>query len=53
VASVVAFYFGVSLSMTLMNKLLLDRFKYPLFTTWFQLVVALILVVIAGWIGTR
>lgn len=49
VAIVVAFYFVISLAVVFLNKFILSsseyKFPYPLFVTWFQLLVALGLLV--------
>ncbi|KAI8582081.1 hypothetical protein K450DRAFT_228911 [Umbelopsis ramanniana AG] len=49
VAVVVAFYFIISLAVVFLNKFILSsseyKFPYPLFVTWFQLLVALGLLV--------
>ncbi|EKX50954.1 hypothetical protein GUITHDRAFT_66600 [Guillardia theta CCMP2712] len=42
-----------SLSLTLLNKLIFSRFKYPLFVTEFQLVVAMALLYILGEVSTK
>jgi len=52
IASVVGFYFFVSISLVFLNKSLMTRdFEFPLFITWYQLVVALVLVWILGELG--
>ncbi|CAG8676663.1 13843_t:CDS:1, partial [Cetraspora pellucida] len=52
---VVAFYWIVSLAVVFLNKFILStseyRFPYPLFVTWFQLVIALIVLLIWGTLG--
>ena len=52
IMAVVAFYWAVSLSVVFLNKFILSyseyKFPYPLFVTWFQLVVALVLLVGLG-----
>ncbi len=49
VFSVVSFYWITSLSVVFLNKTILSSkqftFPYPLFVTWFQLLVALLLLV--------
>lgn len=55
IALVVAFYFVISLSVVFLNKYILSssqyEFPYPLFVTWFQLVVALIVILIWAELG--
>jgi len=52
IASVVGFYFFVSISLVFLNKSLMTRdFEFPLFITWYQLVVALVAVWILGELG--
>ncbi|KAG2180962.1 hypothetical protein INT43_008544 [Umbelopsis isabellina] len=55
IAIVVAFYFVISLSVVFLNKYILSssqyEFPYPLFVTWFQLVVALIVIFIWAELG--
>ena len=46
------YYFVVSLSLTFLNKEVLNGFKAPLFMTLFQFVVALILIKLIGIGGT-
>ncbi len=55
IAAVIAFYFVISLSMVFLNKLVLSNlnFDFPLFMTWFQLVVALVCIYIAGYAGQQ
>ncbi|CEG72709.1 hypothetical protein RMATCC62417_08220 [Rhizopus microsporus] len=56
IASVVAFYFVISLSVVFLNKIILSgstEFPYALFVTWYQLVIALIILVIWAEIGKR
>jgi GDP-fucose transporter C1 len=47
IALVVLFYFTISLSVVFLNKFILSsakyEFPYPLFITWYQLMVALVL----------
>ncbi|KAI8145453.1 triose-phosphate transporter family-domain-containing protein [Fennellomyces sp. T-0311] len=49
IASVVIFYFVISLSVVFLNKIIMSGsdFPYALFVTWYQLVVALVLLL--GW----
>ncbi|ORY05212.1 hypothetical protein K493DRAFT_252836 [Basidiobolus meristosporus CBS 931.73] len=53
--AVVAFYWFSSLSVVFLNKYILSspeyKFSYPLFVTWYQLVVALVLLVVWGQLG--
>ncbi|KAM3580288.1 hypothetical protein VKS41_007524 [Umbelopsis sp. WA50703] len=55
VATVVAFYFVISLAVVFLNKFILSsseyKFPYPLFVTWFQLLVALGLLVTWAFLG--
>lgn len=55
--SVVAFYFTVSISIVFLNKYIFSvsefKFPYALFATWYQLLVALIILVLFGWLGKR
>lgn len=55
VATVVAFYFIISLAVVFLNKFILSsseyKFPYPLFVTWFQLLVALGLLVAWAFLG--
>lgn len=55
VAVVVAFYFMISLAVVFLNKLILSsseyKFPYPLFVTWFQLLVALGLLIAWAYLG--
>lgn len=54
---VVAFYFVTSLSVVFLNKHILStsdfRFPYPLLVTWYQLVVALVILVVCGHLGQK
>lgn len=54
---VVAFYWAASLSLVFLNKYILSiseyKFPYPLFVTWFQLVVALVILLVWGTLGQR
>jgi len=52
--SVVGFYFFVSIALVFLNKnIMSSKFSYPLFITWYQLVVALVIVGILGELGKR
>jgi len=52
IAMVVAFYFVVSMALVFLNKNLMSKeFEYPLFITWFQLIVAVVCVTFLGAIG--
>jgi len=52
IASVVGFYFFVSISLVFLNKNIMTKdFAFPLFITWYQLIVALIAVWILGELG--
>jgi GDP-fucose transporter C1 len=55
IALVVLFYFIISLSVVFLNKIILSSakydFPYPLFVTWFQLLVALVLLVACSELG--
>ncbi|KAF9355407.1 hypothetical protein BGX34_010492 [Mortierella sp. NVP85] len=57
IIAAIAFYWVASLSVVFLNKTILSgseyRFPYPLFVTLFQLVVALVLLVISGHLGKR
>ncbi|CAO3597196.1 unnamed protein product [Absidia cylindrospora] len=48
IVAVIAFYFFISLSVVFLNKIIMSGsdFNYALFVTWYQLVVALILLLI-------
>jgi GDP-fucose transporter C1 len=52
VAAVVAFYFVTSMAVVFLNKLILSygeyKFPYPLFVSWFQMLVALVCIIICG-----
>lgn len=49
---VVAFYFVISIALVFLNKnIMVKEFEFPLFITWWQLVVALISVWILGFVG--
>ncbi|CAG8530915.1 6631_t:CDS:2 [Diversispora eburnea] len=53
--SVVAFYWIASLAVVFLNKFILStseyKFPFPLFVTWFQLIVALVILMICGTLG--
>ncbi|KAI9029361.1 triose-phosphate transporter family-domain-containing protein [Hyaloraphidium curvatum] len=55
IASVVAFYWVSSLAVVFLNKFILSygdyKFPYPLFVTWYQLAVALLLLLVWGHLG--
>jgi len=52
--AVVGFYFFVSIALVFLNKNLMNsKFSYPLFITWYQLVVALVIVGILGELGKK
>lgn len=56
IATVVSFYFVISLSVVFLNKIIMSGssdFPYALFVTWYQLVVALILLLIWASLGKR
>lgn len=57
ILSVVAFYWAVSLSVVFLNKYILSvseyKFPFPLFVTWYQLVVALAILIVWGTLGQR
>ncbi|CAH1766353.1 2189_t:CDS:2, partial [Entrophospora sp. SA101] len=57
ILSVVAFYWAASLSLVFLNKFILStseyKFPYPLFVTWYQLMIALVVLVIWGSLGKR
>ena len=55
---VVIFYFLTSLSVVFLNKLILSGvrdfyFPFPLIVTWFQIIVALVILVVSGELGKR
>ena len=54
---VVSFYWLTSLSIVFLNKYILStseyKFPYPVFVTWFQLLVALTLLIVFGELGKR
>ncbi|KAI9277903.1 triose-phosphate transporter family-domain-containing protein [Umbelopsis sp. AD052] len=55
IALVVLLYFVISLSVVFLNKIILSSakydFPYPLFVTWFQLLVALVLLIVCSEVG--
>ncbi|KAK4519042.1 uncharacterized protein ATC70_009270 [Mucor velutinosus] len=54
IAAVVSFYFIISLSVVFLNKIILSGssdFPYALFVTWYQLVVALVLLLVWAQLG--
>ncbi|KAL6065926.1 GDP-fucose transporter 1 [Balamuthia mandrillaris] len=55
IAAIVSFYVGASMALVLMNKYVLSysaiRFPYPLFLTWFQLLVAFLCLFGLGQLG--
>jgi GDP-fucose transporter C1 len=53
IAAVIAFYFIISLSVVFLNKIIMSGsdFNYALFVTWYQLVVALVLLLIFAHLG--
>ncbi|SAM08472.1 hypothetical protein [Absidia glauca] len=53
IAAVIAFYFFISLSVVFLNKIIMSGsdFNYALFVTWYQLVVALVLLLIFAHLG--
>ncbi|KAG0052801.1 hypothetical protein BGZ83_002110 [Gryganskiella cystojenkinii] len=57
IIAAIAFYWVASLSVVFLNKTILSgseyKFPFPLFVTLFQLVVALVLLVISGQLGKR
>ncbi|KAF9109229.1 hypothetical protein BGX27_007852 [Mortierella sp. AM989] len=57
IISAIAFYWVASLSVVFLNKTILSgseyKFPYPLFVTLYQLVVALVLLVVSGHLGKR
>ncbi|KAF9348785.1 hypothetical protein BGX26_012822 [Mortierella sp. AD094] len=57
IISAIAFYWFASLSVVFLNKAILsnseNKFPFPLFVTLFQLVVALVLLVVSGHLGKR
>ncbi|KAF9134448.1 hypothetical protein BGW39_007063 [Mortierella sp. 14UC] len=57
IISAIAFYWVASLSVVFLNKTILSgsefKFPYPLFVTLYQLVVALVLLIVCGQLGKR
>ncbi|KAF7727734.1 hypothetical protein EC973_007193 [Apophysomyces ossiformis] len=55
IMAVVTFYFVISLSVVFLNKIIMSNYKFPyaLFVTWYQLVVALVLLLICARLGQR
>lgn len=56
IAAVVSFYFVISLSVVFLNKIIMSgssEFPYALFVTWYQLVVALALLLVWSQLGKR
>ncbi|KAG0167900.1 hypothetical protein DFQ28_006496 [Apophysomyces sp. BC1034] len=55
IVAVVSFYFVISLSLVFLNKVIMSShdFPYALFVTWYQLVVALVLLLICAHLGQR
>jgi GDP-fucose transporter C1 len=56
IAAVVSFYFIISLSVVFLNKIILSGstdFPYALFVTWYQLVVALGVLLVWAQLGKR
>uniref|UniRef100_A0A1D1XC87 GDP-fucose transporter 1 n=1 Tax=Anthurium amnicola TaxID=1678845 RepID=A0A1D1XC87_9ARAE len=57
ILGVVAFYWAASLALVFLNKYILStseyKFPYPLFVTWFQLAIALLILLVWGGLGTR
>lgn len=56
IAAVVSFYFVISLSVVFLNKIILSGstdFPYALFVTWYQLVVALGILLVWAQLGKR
>jgi len=52
IAFVICFYFVISIALVFLNKnIMVKDFEFPLFITWWQLVVALIVVWILGILG--
>ncbi|KAL6050420.1 GDP-fucose transporter 1-like isoform X1 [Balamuthia mandrillaris] len=51
----VSFYFISSIALVFLNKMLLNNFEYelPLFSVWFQLIVAIVCVCALGFLGQR
>ena len=57
VFQVVSFYWVTSLSVVFLNKFILSssefKFPFPIFVTWYQVLVALCLLLVAGELGKR
>eukprot|EP01130_Rhizamoeba_saxonica_P013381 TRINITY_DN5711_c0_g1_i1.p1 TRINITY_DN5711_c0_g1~~TRINITY_DN5711_c0_g1_i1.p1 ORF type:complete len:142 (+),score=2.61 TRINITY_DN5711_c0_g1_i1:40-465(+) len=55
IVGVVSFYFCISLSLVFLNKALMKglEFPYPLFISWYQLIIAQVAIVVFGWLGQR
>ena len=57
VVRVVSFYWITSISIVFLNKFIFStseyKFPFPVFVTWFQLVVAMVLLVTCGELGKR
>lgn len=54
ISGVVSFYFVISLGMVFLNKIVLTTdFRFPLFLTWAQLVIALGLCWVGGKLGQQ
>ena len=53
IGAVIAFYFIISLSVVFLNKIIMSGsdFPYALFVTWYQMVVALVLLLIWAHLG--
>lgn len=53
IAAVVTFYFVISLSVVFLNKIIMSGsdFPYALFVTWYQMIVALVLLLIWAHLG--
>ncbi|ORZ16572.1 triose-phosphate transporter family-domain-containing protein [Absidia repens] len=53
IVAVIGFYFAISLSVVFLNKIIMSGsdFPYALFVTWYQLVVALVLLLIWAHLG--
>lgn len=57
IIAAIAFYWVASLSVVFLNKTIMSgsefKFPYPCFVTLFQLIVALVLLVVCGQLGKR
>jgi len=52
IVAVIGFYFFVSISLVFLNKnLMTEEFRYPLFITWYQLIIAVALLYVLGHLG--